>query len=79
MTNGTNFRARAKQSWEVGETVKIGFVTGLEIIKKIATPGDYRPDFFVLWQANTNRFYAFQPHYGLSRCNSLNEAMQAYS
>lgn len=67
------------QNFEVGSTVKIGFVAGLEVIKKIATPGDYRPDFYALWQPATNRFYAFQPHHGLTRCKSLSEAMTAFA
>lgn len=71
--------AAAKQVWIIGEIVKVGFVDGLEVIKKIATPGDYRPDFWVLWQGNTNRFYAFQPHFGLTRCGSLDEAMRAFA
>lgn len=71
-------RPSAKQRFEVGETVKIGFVSGLEVIKKIATPGDYRPDFYVLWQSEKNRFYAFQPHFGLTRCTDLAEAMSAF-
>lgn len=68
---------KAKQSWNIGETVKVGFVDGLEVIKKIATPGDGFPDIYVLWQAKTNRFYSFQPHYGLCRHASLNEALAA--
>lgn len=68
---------KQKQNWQIGETVKVGFVSGLEVIKKIATPGDYRPDIYVLWQASTNRFYSFQPHYGLCRHASLNEALAA--
>jgi len=69
----------AKQSWNEGEVVKVGFVTGLEVIKRIPTPGDYRPDFYALWQSATNRFYAFQPHKGgLVRCANLNEATTAF-
>jgi hypothetical protein len=61
MAYGTRTKqfSKGKQNWSIGETVKIGFVDGLEIIKKIAT-------------------YAFQPHFGLTRCASLNEAMSAY-
>jgi hypothetical protein len=73
----TKYRARAKQDWQIGETVKVGFVSDLEVIKKIATPGDYRPDIYVLWQAKTNRFYSFQPHFGLCRYASLAEALSA--
>lgn len=75
----SHFSLKPRQSFEVGNVVKIGFIAGLEVVKKIATPGDYRPDFYVLWQSATNRFYAFQPHYGLTRCASLNEAMRAYA
>lgn len=71
----TQPRPRAKQDWQIGEVVKVGFVAGLEVIKKIATPGDYRPDIYVLWQAANNRFYSFQPHYGLCRHGSLEEAL----
>ena len=78
MTTRTRFNLKPRQSWEEGEVVKIGFVSGLEVIKKIATPGDYRPDFYVLWEPVKNVFYAFQPHYGLTRCDSLEEAMVAY-
>ena len=78
MAYNSNIRGRAKQSFEVGETVKIGFVDGLEVVKKVATPGDYRPDFYVLWQPEKNRFYAFQPHFGLTRCDTLDLAMRAF-
>ena len=73
------YHASAKQSWNEGEVFKVGFVDGLEVIKKIPTPGDHRPDFYVLWQSAKDRFYAFQPHKGgLVRCQSLNEAMNAF-
>lgn len=72
------FHHRARQDWQIGETVKVGFVSGLEVIKKIPTPRDGRPDIWVLWQAAQNRFYTFQPHLGLTRRSSLNEALEAY-
>lgn len=78
MSYSKTFRSQPRQSFEVGNVVKIGFVDGLEVIKKIATPRDYRPDFYVLWQSEKNRFYAFQPHFGLTRCETLNEAMKAF-
>lgn len=70
-------RRSAKQSWDIGETVKVGFISGLEVIKKIPTPGDYAPDAYVLWQAKTNRFYRFVPHKGIERRESLQDAMEA--
>ena len=75
----TRARTSTRQSWTIGDVVKVGFVGGLEVVKKVATPGDFHPDFFVLWQPATNRFYAFQPHFGLSRCDSLAEALKAYA
>lgn len=64
-----------KQSWNVGDTVKIGFVSGLQVMAKVATPGDYRPDLYALWHPRTDRFYSFVPHHGLVRRNNLKEAM----
>lgn len=73
----TRTTTRRKQAWQIGDNVKVGFVSDLEVVKKIATPGDCRPDIYVLWQSKTDRFYSFQPHYGLVRHNSLSEAMSA--
>ncbi|MHC2867951.1 hypothetical protein ACVIYH_009084 [Bradyrhizobium diazoefficiens] len=64
----------SKQKWEVGQIVKVGFVSGLEVIGKVATPGDYMPDLYVLFQASTKRIYRFVPHNGLTRCATLQEA-----
>ena len=74
----THFTSKPRQSFEIGSIVKIGFVDGLEVVKKVATPGDYRPDFYVLWQAATDRFYAFQAHFGLTRCASYEAAKLAF-
>lgn len=64
----------SRQNWNLGQIVKIGFVTGLEIVEKIATPGNYLPDHYVLRQQASGRIYRFVPHNGLSRCASLDEA-----
>jgi hypothetical protein len=68
---------RAKQRWEVGQVVNVGFIKGLVVKARVLTPGDGRPDIWALWQPSTNRFYQFQPHLGLSRVDSLAEAMEA--
>lgn len=34
----TRYSTKPRQSFEIGNVVKIGFVEGLEVIKKIATP-----------------------------------------
>jgi len=70
-------RPRAKQRWEIGHVVNVGFVRGLVVKARVLTPGDGRPDAWALWQPSTNRFYQFQPHLGLSRVDSLAEAMEA--
>ena len=70
-------RAKSKQAWATGDIVNIGFIKGLVVKAKIATPGDGRPDFHVLWQPATNRWYSFQPHYGILRHESREEAEAA--
>lgn len=67
--------ASARQSWQVGDTVRVGFMSGLEVVAKIPTPGDYAPDAYALWQPGTGRFYRFVPHNGLSRCDTLQDAL----
>lgn len=62
----------SKQSWEVGSTVKVGFLS-LNVLAKIATPGDWLPDCYAL--TSNGKFYKFVPHNGLTRCSSLEEAM----
>lgn len=64
----------SKQTWQVGDTVKVGFLTGLEVVKRIPTPGDYAPDAYALWQPSTGRFYRFVPHNGIARCRNLDDA-----
>jgi hypothetical protein len=75
MEKDMTYSTKAKQNWNEGEVVKVGFLSGLEVIKKVATPGDYRPDLYVLWQAATNRIYRFTPHHGIERCENVEEAM----
>ena len=62
----------SKQNWEVGQAVKVGFMT-LKVLAKVATPGDYKPDAYAL--ESNGKFYQFVPHNGLSRCANLEEAM----
>lgn len=55
----------SKQNWEVGSTVKVGFLS-LTITKKIPTPKDGLPDAYELVSAKGAR-YEFVPHNGLTR------------
>jgi hypothetical protein len=64
---------KARQCWEVGQVVSCGFLKGLVVKARVARAGE--PDAYALWQAATNRWYQFQPHCGLSRCDDEREAM----
>lgn len=71
-----SFRTAAKQTWEQGDIVNVGFIRDLKVVAKVATPGDYKPDLYALWQPSTGRFYSFVPHNGLVRCDTLQQAME---
>lgn len=64
-----------KQSWNIGATVKVGFLS-LIVHAAIATPGDYAPDAYVLSNTAGTAWYRFVPHNGLSRYSSIAEAME---
>lgn len=55
-----------KQKWQVGQTVKVGFLT-LKVIKFIPTPRDGMPDEYQLTDASETKLYSFIPHNGLTR------------
>lgn len=55
---------KTKQDWQVGATVKVGFLA-LVVMASVATPGDYKPDAYVLANAAGDKFYVFVPHNGL--------------
>lgn len=59
------------QNWNAGSTVRVGFLS-LLVVEKVATPGNYLPDQYVLTNGRT--FYRFIPHNGLTKCTSLAEA-----
>jgi hypothetical protein len=65
----------SRQSWEIGSTVKVGFLS-LKVLAKIPTPGDWLPDAYALTNGK-GAFYRFVPHNGLAKCSSLNEALAA--
>lgn len=58
---------RSKQNWTVGATVKVGFLS-LTVIAAVATPGDYKPDAYVL--SSKTAFYEFVPHNGLNKISA---------
>lgn len=63
-----------KQTWNIGDIVKVGFVANLIVEEKVNTIGDGKPDLYVLRSLSNDRFYSFVPHNGLTRCDSRDEA-----
>lgn len=60
---------KSKQQWEIGQTVKVGFLSNLIVLAKIATPGDFAPDAYLL--RRNEQLYKFVPHCGLSKIDLL--------
>ncbi|WGS53541.1 hypothetical protein LFL96_21010 [Paraburkholderia sp. D15] len=54
----------SKQSWAVGQTVKVGFLA-LVVVTPIASRGDGLPGAYIL--TNGTQFYSFIPHNGLNK------------
>lgn len=65
---------RSNQVWEVGEAVKVGFLT-LIVVAKVPTPGDFLPDAYVLTNKGATKFYRFVPHNGLTSYSSRKAAI----
>lgn len=66
---------KSKQVWTVGEMVKVGFMQ-LRVMAMQATPGDFKPDAYVLANAKADKFYRFVPHNGLEGgFSSMSEAL----
>lgn len=57
--------SNSKQNWTAGQTVKVGFIAGLLVVASVPTPGDSKPDAYVL--SRGDQFYSFVPHKGLSK------------
>ena len=54
-----------KQNWQIGKTVKVGFLT--LIITNIRQVKDGLPDIYDLVSPNREKQYEFIPHNGLRR------------
>jgi hypothetical protein len=67
----------SKQAWEIGQLVNVGFLKNLLVVEKVATPGDHRPDLYVLANAK-GAVYSFIPHNGIARHDSIDEARRAW-
>lgn len=56
--------SRAKQTWNIGATVKVGFLS-LLVVGQEGTPGDGKPNAWLLMNARGDKHYRFVPHFGL--------------
>lgn len=63
---------RTNQSWQVGQQVRVGFLT-LKVLAAVATPNDGLPDLYFLSNLAGDKLYQFIPHNGLHRV-SVDEA-----
>ena len=59
---------KQKQDWSNGNMVRVGFLT-LTVVEKVATVGDYKPDFYIL--QSPKKLYQFTPHHGLVSCDGM--------
>ncbi len=59
---------RSRQTWTPGSQVKIGFLS-LKVLNVIPTPGDHRPDKYILTDGKGN-VYEFTPYLGLEKVHS---------
>lgn len=70
---------KSAQAWTVGQTVKVGFVT-LVVKAAVATPGDGKPDAYILVNAAGTQLYSFVPHHGLQKVSAIEaQALMAQS
>ena len=55
----------SNQSWQLGSEVTVGFVRNLRVVQIVPTPGDWKPDKYIL-ESRKGKLYEFTPHHGLS-------------
>ena len=67
---------KTKQAWVIGNRVAVGFMRDLLVITKISSPGNFRPDGYVLGKGcPVTQLYAFVPHNGgITKVSSITEA-----
>jgi len=56
----------SKQSWQLGQMVTVGLVKNLRVIQLVPTPGDFKPDKYIL-ESMKGKLYGFTPYHGISR------------
>lgn len=57
---------KTKQNWVPGAQVRVGFLS-LIVKAAIATPGDGRPDAYLLANQAGTQIYKFTPHVGVEK------------
>lgn len=61
---------KSKQDWSAGQTVRVGFLS-LIVKAKVATPGDFAPDAYILVNSAGTQLYKFVPHNGVEKISPL--------
>ena len=56
--------SKSKQNWEIGQTVKVGFMTLTVLATKAIK--DFLPDYYLL-EGKNGSLYAFVPYNGISK------------
>lgn len=69
MINSILSKTRNGNTWEIGSTVKVGFLT-LRVLSARAEK-DYMPDIYTLESLDGSRTYEFIPHFGLTRIDGV--------
>ena len=59
----------ATQDFSIGSTVKVGFMS-LVVKAKIQTPGDFKPDAYILSNTAGTQLYKFVPHNGCEKIST---------
>lgn len=60
---------KSKQDWTKGQVVRVGFLS-LTVKAAVTTPGDYKPDAYILANAAGTQLYSFVPHNGLNKISA---------
>lgn len=64
-----------RQTWAVGATVRVGFINGLHVHERVTSPGNYRPDGYIL--SRGEQLYTFVPHDGgIQKAQSFDHARE---
>jgi hypothetical protein len=61
---------RTQQDWSVGSVVKVGFLA-LTVKAAITTPGDHKPDAYILVNKAGTHLYKFVPHNGIEKIDAF--------